>query len=147
MNNDYQFQNDPNNGGMPPVNLGPARTGRNMAIASLVLAVVSVGMVFAGCCCVNVIPAILAIVFACISRRRDGKFSGIAIAGLDIGIVALVLTLVLFGIGVYIGVELTNNPDGAVAQAFNNAFQSRYGMTFDEYMERMFGSIAQESAA
>lgn len=139
MNNDYHFQNeDPGSGGMPPVNLGaPRQTGRNFAITSLVLAAGSLVFAFMGCCCINLIPAILAIIFACMSRKRDGKFSGIAIAGLVIGIVSIVLTLILFAIGVYIGMEVANNPDGEVAKAFDNAFYNRYGVTFQEYVENM----------
>lgn len=141
MNNDYRFQNEnPGNGsgGMPPVDLGsPILSGRNYAITSLVLAVGSLVFAFMGCCCINLIPAILAIIFASVSRRRDGKFSGIAVAGLVIGIVSIVLTLILFAIGVYIGIEVANNPDGEVAKAFGNAFYNRYGVTFQEYVENM----------
>ena len=143
MNNDYQFQNDPNNGGMPPVNLGPARTGRNMATVSMILALVSIAMMFAGCCGFNLIPAVLAIVFSITSRRRDGAFSGVALAGLIIGIVSLVLSLIVLVLAVYIGIQIVNDPEGTVAKAFNDAFYSRYGMSFEEYMDRILGATAE----
>ena len=149
MNYDYQFQNDGNqNGGMPPVNLGgtPAKDGRSMAVASLVLSIVSVALLFFGCCCVNLIPAILAIVFAFVSKKRDGKMSVMAIVGLVIAIICLVFTLVLFGFAVYIGMELVNNPDGEIAKTMKKTldgyFEQIYGMGFREFMDQ----YANESA-
>ena len=147
MNYDYQFQNDNggNNGGMPPVNLGgtPAKNGHGMALASLILSIVSVALLFFGCCCINLVPAILAIVFSAISAKRDGKMSVLAIVGLVIAIICIVLTLVLLGFIIYIGMEMVNNPDGEIMQAleraFDEPFRQRYGMSFREYIDQIMG--------
>ena len=146
MNNDNQFQND--TFGMPPVDLGfsPKRDGNNMAVASLILAIASVALLFFGCICINLIPAILAIVFAAISAKRDGKMSAIAIVGLVIGILCVILNIVIIGFAIYIGMELINHPDGSLAmraeQALDEYFRQHYGTGFREYMEQMYGDSA-----
>lgn len=150
MNYDYQFQNDSgnNNGGMPPVNLGtPAKNGHGMALASLILSIVSILLLFFGCCCINLIPAIVAIVFAAISAKRDKKMSAMAIIGLVVAIICIVLSLILLGLVIYIGVEIVNNPDGEIMQAmeraFDEPFRRMYGMGFREYIDQ----IANDAAA
>ena len=146
MNYNDPFQND--NFGMPPVDLGlsPKKNGNNMAVASLILAIASVALLFFGCCCINLIPAILSIVFAAISAKRDGKMSAIAIIGLVIGILCTILTFVIIGFAIYIGMEMVNHPDGSIAmraeQALNDYFRQRTGMGFREYMEQMYGDSA-----
>ena len=145
MNNDYQFQND--NLGMPPVDLGtPAKSGHGMAVASLVLSIVSIALLFFGCCCINIIPAIVAIVFAAISAKRDGKMSPMAIIGLVIAIICIVLSLVLLGFVIYIGVEIARNPDGeimkAMERAFDEPFRQMYGMGFREYIDQIANDAA-----
>ncbi len=142
MNYDYQPQNDGSdvNGGMPPVNLGaPAKNGHNMAVTSLILAVSSIVLVFLGCCCINLIPAILSIVFALISKKRSGKMEGVAIAGLVVGIICVVLTLIFIGFVIYIGIAVSNNPNGAIAQRLDDLFMQRYGISFSEYMNQILG--------
>ena len=137
MDYDFQFNNQSENNGMPPVDLGtPEKNGRTMAISSLILAAVSIFLLFMGCCCINLIPAILAVVFAAISKKRDGKMSGIAIAGLVIGIISIVLTVILLVMVIYIGVQISNNPTGEIARAMDQAFLQRYGVTFQEYLDQ-----------
>lgn len=133
MNYDYQF----NGGSMPQVELNkPAKNGSGMATASLILAIVSLVMV---CCCgVSLIPAILAIVFALVARRREGRMPGAAIAGLIIAILCILLTLVYFGLIFYAYRELETNPDGQVAQAIDQAFRDTYGIGFWEYLEKAY---------
>lgn len=144
MNYDDQFQND--HFEMPPVNLGfsPKKDGNNLAIASLVLAIVSVALIFFGCLCINLIPAILAIVFAAISAKRNGKMSVPAIIGLVLAILCVIATLVLIGFAIYIGMEMVNHPDGKVAmaaeQALDGYFKQNYGMGFREYVEQIYGN-------
>ncbi len=97
MNNEFNFETNPY-GGFNPVE---KKKKNGYAIASLVLGIVSI--VSCCCCCGEVlgtvlmgIAAVLAIVFAFLSKKNnDGKMNGMAIAGLVLGIVALVM-LVLF---------------------------------------------------
>ena len=102
MNNEFNFQS----------NLEPAqkKPQNGYAIASLVLGIVSV---LCCCCCCFVdilglilmgVAAILAIVFAFLSKKNtNGKMDGKAIAGLDLGIVAIVMLLLFLAafVGVY----------------------------------------------
>ncbi len=147
MNYDYQFQNDGNQGGMPPVDLGggyPPKTGQGMAIASFVLSLVSIFLLFFGCLCINLIPAILAVIFAFIAKKRDGKMPVLAILGLVFALICIVLTLVLLGFAVYIGVEIARNPDGEIANALYNVldpvYEQMYGVTFREYVQQTIES-------
>ena len=102
MNNEFNFQS----------NLEPAqkKPQNGYAIASLVLGIVSV---LCCCCCCFVdilglilmgVAAILAIVFAFLSKKNtNGKMDGKAIAGLVLGIVAIVVLLLFLAtlVGVY----------------------------------------------
>ncbi len=95
MNNEFNFQSDPYNGFHP----AEKKPKNGYAIASLVLGIVSV---LSCCCCctsgmgliVMGVCAILAIVFAFVSKKNSaGKMDGKAIAGLVLGIVAIVMLL------------------------------------------------------
>ena len=102
MNNEFNFQS----------NLEPAqkKPQNGYAIASLVLGIVSV---LCCCCCCFVdilglilmgVAAILAIVFAFLSKKNtNGKMDAKAIAGLVLGIVAIVMLLLFLAafVGVY----------------------------------------------
>lgn len=66
----------------------PDQSGRNFAIASLVLSIVSF------VCCGNTLCAILGIIFGAISRSRQKENNGMATAGLVISIIVLVLGIV-----------------------------------------------------
>ena len=65
-------------------------SGKGMAIASLVLGIV--GCTIGLCCCtyLGVICGILAVIFAFVSKNKDGRFSVMAIAGLILCGVALI---------------------------------------------------------
>lgn len=62
--------------------------GKNFAIASLILSIVSI------VCCGNTICAILGIVFGVISRQRQKENNGMATAGIVISIITLVLGII-----------------------------------------------------
>ena len=105
MNNEFNFQSNYN--GFEPTQKKPQN---NYAIASLVLGIVSI---LCCCCCCFVetigliimgVSAILAIVFAFLSKKNaNGKMDAKAIAGLILGIVAIVILLLCLAsiIGVY----------------------------------------------
>ena len=90
MNNEFDFQS-----------YTPSAEKKNgYAVASLVLGIAS--LLLCCCCCASVfglipmgICAVLAIVFACLSKKDGGKMQAIAIAGLVLGIVSI-LVLLLF---------------------------------------------------
>ena len=106
MNNEFNFQSN-SSGGFEPAQKKPQN---NYAIASLVLGIVSI---LCCCCCCFVetigliimgVSAILAIVFAFLSKKNaNGKMDAKAIAGLILGIVAIVILLLCLAsiIGVY----------------------------------------------
>ena len=106
MNNEFNFQSNPQSGFEP----AQKKPQNGYAIASLVLGIVSV---LCCCCCCFVdilglilmgVAAILAIVFAFLSKKNtNGKMDGKAIAGLILGIVAIVMLLLFLAaiVGVY----------------------------------------------
>ncbi len=100
MNNEFDFQpNVPN----PYQEFNPAEKKKKngYAIASLVLGIVS--LVSCCCCCGEAlglilmgVSAVLAIVFAFLSKKdNNGKMDGKAIAGLVLGIIAVVILICL----------------------------------------------------
>ena len=90
---DYKPQSD-----LPPINFDfgmeppkPPKNGKGFATAALILGIVS--LLFICCCCVlyraAIVPAVLAIVMASLSKRDNGgKLTGMAKAGLILGIIA-----------------------------------------------------------
>lgn len=109
MNQNFDYQ--PSNSGSffdPVPQETEAKSGRGYAIASLVLGIVSL---FTLCCCcicnaffIPMITAVLAIVFAILAKNQSTgkKFPGMAIAGLILGIVGLLLSVLLMGIFLFL---------------------------------------------
>lgn len=106
MNNEFNFQSN-TFGGFEPVQ---KKSQNNYAIASLVLGIVSI--LCCCCCCfaetigliIMGVSAVLAIVFAFLSKKNaNGKMDAKAIAGLILGIVAIVMLLLFLAaiVGVY----------------------------------------------
>lgn len=62
--------------------------GKNFAIASLVLGIVTL------VCCGNIITAVLGVIFGIISKQRQKENNGMATAGLIISIVGIVLWII-----------------------------------------------------
>lgn len=102
MNNDftnqaYQAQN-------PFPEQKKPNYGKIFGIVSLVLGIIGV-LTVCCCCCLYFLSFALgaaAIVFAILSRKYLGKFSGLAIAGLILGIVAVLLFLVIFAFDLWL---------------------------------------------
>lgn len=91
MDNQFNFDGSP----MPPK--PEKKKGDGFATASLVLGIVALVLSCPCCCClypVAGICAILAIVFSAISLQKSGK-NGKAIAGLVLGIVALLIVIII----------------------------------------------------
>lgn len=75
----------------PPV--ADNNLGKGMATASLVLGIL--GLLFFCCCTyLGIILGALAIIFACVSRSQAGYFRGLAMAGLILGIIATLISIV-----------------------------------------------------
>lgn len=133
MNNDYNYNYDSSNGGMPPVDLTPNQNnGSGYAVASLILGISSIGLGFFGCCCINLIPAILSIIFAIVSKKKGGKMSGMATAGIILSIIAIVITILFFGVCFWIGIEMVTNPDNELVVRFKELYEQYTGVSFDE---------------
>lgn len=105
MNNEFNFESNPYGGFAPQ-----AKEKNGAAIASLIFGIIAV---LCCCCCCFVetlglivmgVSAILAIVFAFVSKKNtNGKMDKKAIAGLVLGIVAIVMLLLFVAaiVGVY----------------------------------------------
>jgi Na+/proline symporter len=97
MNNEFNFEPNPNGGFAPQ----EKKDKNGYAIASLVLGIVA--LLSCCCCCssglglfVMGVSAVLAIVFAFLSKKNtNGKMDAKAIAGLVLGIVAIVVLICL----------------------------------------------------
>jgi len=133
MNNfDYTSQNDQ----QPPIDFNmeppkPAKNGKGFAIASLILGIA--GVFFSCCCCilyqVSIICGILAIVMAFLAKRDNGgKLSGMALAGLILGIVAIILFLCIIIFSVMFN-------SGMFDEELDAFFYEYYDMSWREYVE------------
>lgn len=71
----------------------------NMAMASMIMGILSLVL---GCCCMGSIFGGLAVLFACLSRT-EGKFDTKARAGLIMGIIGILLTIVIFIVTMLMG--------------------------------------------
>ncbi len=89
----YGYGNQYAQGGQPYAYQAVMQGTRGFSVASLVLGIISIV-----CCCawyVGLILGILAIVFSVVSRKKNGYFDGLAIAGLVLGIFGTVICALL----------------------------------------------------
>ncbi len=89
----------------PEFNTAPQKKSLGFAITSLVLGIVAVCICCACCGITYILTGILgvaAIVFAIVSKARTGKMHGMAIAGLILGIFAVVLFLIMLGLVIWV---------------------------------------------
>ncbi len=133
MNNQFDYS-QPNEQPpfMPSYDMIPPtekKSGRGFAIASLCLGIVSL---FLCCCCccgyyAAIITSILAIVFAALSKSTSGKMSGMAIAGLILGIIGILLFLF------FLVMEIS----GIAEQIMIETLEDTYGMPYEDVLESM----------
>ena len=75
----------------------PPEEPAGFAIASLVLGIISLVL---SCTMINIITAILALVFGIIHMVKYQSRKGMAIAGIVLGIISIVITIILIVVGV-----------------------------------------------
>ena len=108
--NDVNQNNNVNPNANPNVNYAPA--GDTPRTRSDALGVISMifGIISAVCCCCGALSAVVgatAIVLACLSRAKLGRFSGTAITGLVCGIIGFLIAAV----AVVVSNVVMSNPD------------------------------------
>ena len=101
--NEFYTQQNPTYNFTPP----PANQPNGYATAALILGIVSV--VLCSCSCISIVTAVLAIVFAVLSRKGQ-PMQGKALGGMICGIVALVMVVLSIAALVFMYAE-TNSED------------------------------------
>lgn len=97
----------------------------SFAIASLCLGILSIPAL---CCTyLGLIFGVLAIVFAFISKKKNGKMLGVAVAGMTIGIVTSILAILLIIVG--------------LVMMQNSTYQQMYNEILNEYQNFKSNSI------
>ena len=103
LNNQEQNQNA--NVSEEQLGRTPPKASDALGVASMILGIVSLV-----CCCCGAFGAVLggaAVLLACLSRAKLGRFSGVAVTGLICGIFAALIALVMI---VFSGI-LMNDPE------------------------------------
>ena len=129
MNNEPILAFDP-----PTQKNDRSRTGRAFAVASLVCGIIGV---LACCCCVyfaNLILGALAVIFSIVAAKKSKKMPGLAIAGLILGILALLIFLALFAFEVWITSLSEEDFNALIGDAIRDTFGEDF---YKEYMEGM----------
>ncbi len=136
MNDDFGFQQTEYTTPEPH----PEGHANGYAITSLVCGIVA--LVLTCCCCclfvLAIIPAVLAIVFACLAKRDNGGiFSGKACAGLILGIIAIVLFVILCAVSIIYGMWFNSIPQTpAEMRAYLQELEKMYpNIDFSEYYQ------------
>ena len=109
---------------------------------------VALSFVFIGCCCCCCIPdlifvfpilaflaEIVALVFACVSRKKMGRFTGLAIAGLVISIIMIALYLAIV---IVVVVFLLANPSFLYDLSIITESQTAYVDFFQKYAPEFY---------
>ena len=121
-----------------PMGAPAAGPSNGMAIAALVLGIVSLVLFFA--CGAGILAGLLAVVFGFIgmSKAKEiGKGRGMGLAGLILGLVGIIGGI-LFLVLVIIGVNKASNN---VQDAFGHANTSNYDLTTDNCKIDSYGSV------
>ncbi|MBR1383972.1 MAG: DUF4190 domain-containing protein [Ruminococcus sp.] len=115
--------NSPDSGG---------RYSSGMAVASLITGLLSILM----CCTgfLSIIFGALGIIFAALSRGRDRRFLGTAVAGLITGLCGLVLGISLTAFSFVFMNRVMEDP--SMREQLDPMFEQTYGMSFEELMEQ-----------
>jgi hypothetical protein len=134
MNNDFNNSTYQAQASSPFAAPQKPNYGKGFGITSLVLGIVAVLSVCC-CCCfyfISLLLGVAAIVFAILARKQLGKFSGLALTGLILGIIAIVLFIAIFAFDLWLS---TFDP-AELEQFFIETFgEEAYKEFFDAYMK------------
>ena len=111
-----------------------SKAGQAFAITSFVCGIVGV---LACCCCIylaNLILGALAVIFAIVAAKKSKKMPGLAIAGLILGIIALLIFLALFAFELWITSISEDEFNMMIGDAIRDAFGEEF---YEEYMNEM----------
>lgn len=146
MDNQFSFEGSP----MPPDPGKPKKKNDGYATASLVLGIVALVLSCPCCCCLYPVAgvcAILAIVFASISLKRNGR-NGKAIAGLILGILALLILIVVIVAIVASPSDATDpdlSTDQAVIDRMYRLIEKYAGKEVaDQWYDEVMGALQQQ---
>ena len=123
--NDFNFEPQ-NNDSIFPLKVGHAK---GYSIAALVLGISA--LFFACICCclyyLSIVLAVISIVFVFLARKDNGgKFTGMAIAGLVLAIIAIIIFMLWVGLEVYVS---------SMSEAdLIRMIEDLTGMSYDEIM-------------
>ena len=147
MNSDFNFNSTPEQEPFQPFEQVPpapaSRGAKGFSIAALSLGIASIAGTCCCCCCglffIPLLCGVLAIVFAILAkvRSQDKKFSGLAIAGLILGIIGVVLSLIFFSFLLVIPSMI----DEEFLLEYEAILREELG---DEMFEEYFGEIFSE---
>ena len=110
------------------------KAGRAYAIASFVFGIIGV---LACCCCIylmNLILGALAVIFAIVAAKKSKKMPGLAIAGLILGILALLIFVALFVFEMWISSLSATEFNAMIGDTIRDIFGEDF---YKEYMEGM----------
>ena len=115
INNNNGYQNNPDNDPYSKNRHNFPNQTDYFSLASLIIGIISI---FASFVFYLGIPcSVVAVVLACISRGRKGRFEGKAIAGLCLGISSFIIALFMFALML----KMLNSPE--LINAINNLYQ------------------------
>ena len=150
MNNEFNFESNPYGGFAPQ----EKKNKNGYAVASLVLGIVS--LLTCCCCCLDTfgmiltgVCAILAIVFAFLSKKNaGGKMDAKAIAGLILGIVAIVMLLAMLVVLVGTYTLLDSMPEEEMLAYFEENLKPLLAgdeATYNEFVEAIKSIYAERA--
>ena len=119
-----------------------SKVGRAFAIASFVCGIIGV---LVCCCCVylaNLILGVLAVILAIVAAKKSKKMPGLAIAGLILGILALLIFLALFAFEMWITGLSEEEFNAMIGDAIRDTFGEDF---YKEYMDSMGFAFGNES--
>ena len=110
---------------------GPKNKGKAFAITSLILGILSM---LSCCCCCDSIFALAfmgilgagAVVFAIVSRMQTGKLEPMAIAGLILGIIALIALLFMLAMILFFSTVPVEELEKILIEAFGEDFAEEF---------------------
>jgi|GEM_PF-2568376 len=124
--------------------------GKGLAIASLVLGIVSVVLALAGICCcgafswtLSIVPAIVGLILAIVAKKK-GFTGGMVKAGLILNIIAIVVTAIILLVSVILIIVALAGGGGFESimeefmEGFEEGFNAGYGSSAKSYSDSIY---------